>query len=406
MLAETPPRGAIARKWRLPDARISTKTASDRWAQFLTGPIQFDESEEYLAFRFRMLAALALAGVLATLLFIAGEASGANPIDLRHQRMMVIFTLGSLLLWGLLRGHKQRFRLVAWVYLALSLTEAFSSLLFVNRDELRILWVYVTVPATYLILGRRAGLAVALLCFAGLVALNPVLERPYSPNAMATALAALAYLSFLFHVHNARAVSYFKRMREYNAHLQERASIDPLTGVMNARAYYAACEHWLDGARRAGAECTVLFVDLDHFKRVNDEHGHAAGDAVLQAVAAALQAGLRRSDLLGRIGGEEFRCSCRSPAAIRPRCWRRSCAGPSRPWLRRHRPDRCTSPRASAWLAGRCLRTPWPTSSAAQTPRCTRPRRRAETGCRGCRPSVHPKAVLRAWPPRFPTIVR
>lgn len=253
-------------------------TASDRWLEFLTGPIQFDESEEYLAFRFRMLAALALAGVLATLLFIAGEASGANPIDLRHQRMMVIFTLGSLLLWSLLRGHKQRFRVVAWVY--------------------------VTVPATYLILGRRAGLAVALLCFAGLVALNPVLERPYSPNAMATALAALAYLSFLFHVHNARAVSYFKRMREYNAHLQERASIDPLTGVMNARAYYAACEHWLDGAR--GAECTVLFVDLDHFKRVNDEHGHAAGDAVLQAVAAALQAGLRRSDLLGRIGGEEF----------------------------------------------------------------------------------------------------
>ena len=59
-------------------------------------------------------------------------------------------------------------------------------------------------------------------------------------------------------------------------------------------------------AARTGRAYAVMFVDLDHFKSVNDTHGHAAGDAVLKAVAACMQGAIRQSDALGRIGGEEF----------------------------------------------------------------------------------------------------
>jgi diguanylate cyclase (GGDEF)-like protein len=81
---------------------------------------------------------------------------------------------------------------------------------------------------------------------------------------------------------------------------------DPLTGVLNARAYYQTCDGLLLQLQRSGQDYAVLFVDLDHFKRVNDTHGHAAGDQVLKAAASCIGRNLRSSDWLGRVGGEEF----------------------------------------------------------------------------------------------------
>jgi len=109
-----------------------------------------------------------------------------------------------------------------------------------------------------------------------------------------------------FHAYVDRSLSFFKRMRDYNVRLQQLASHDPLTGVMNARAHYAACNQHIALSQRQGEHFAVLFVDLDHFKSVNDTHGHAAGDEVLRTVATTLRQKLRSTDLLGRIGGEEF----------------------------------------------------------------------------------------------------
>jgi diguanylate cyclase (GGDEF)-like protein len=85
---------------------------------------------------------------------------------------------------------------------------------------------------------------------------------------------------------------------------RQLADSDPLTGLLNRRAWTEAALEVLDqGLARPVA---VLFFDLDHFKALNDRHGHAAGDQALVAVAAALRQELRPSDLLGRYGGEEF----------------------------------------------------------------------------------------------------
>jgi diguanylate cyclase (GGDEF)-like protein len=68
----------------------------------------------------------------------------------------------------------------------------------------------------------------------------------------------------------------------------------------------AQAERQLSLARRRGGDSALLFIDLDHFKRINDTRGHAAGDVVLRSVAQSLQAQLRDCDMLGRVGGEEF----------------------------------------------------------------------------------------------------
>jgi two-component system cell cycle response regulator len=87
---------------------------------------------------------------------------------------------------------------------------------------------------------------------------------------------------------------------------QRLAATDALTGLMNRRAFLAALEREHSRASRHALPLSLLMIDVDHFKRVNDTHGHDAGDAVLRAVAAALTRGARRSDLVARWGGEEF----------------------------------------------------------------------------------------------------
>jgi two-component system cell cycle response regulator len=88
--------------------------------------------------------------------------------------------------------------------------------------------------------------------------------------------------------------------------LRQQATTDALTGLANRRTILETLSRELERCRRSAASCAVLFVDLDHFKRVNDTHGHAAGDAVLRQVALTMQAALRPYDLVGRYGGEEF----------------------------------------------------------------------------------------------------
>ncbi|MBJ3785716.1 GGDEF domain-containing protein [Devosia sediminis] len=84
------------------------------------------------------------------------------------------------------------------------------------------------------------------------------------------------------------------------------ATSDGLTGLATRRAFKAEADKHVALARRHRSQLSVLTFDIDHFKRINDLYGHAGGDMVLKAIAQAAQTGLRKSDLLGRLGGEEF----------------------------------------------------------------------------------------------------
>src|ERR1700691_2867599 len=88
--------------------------------------------------------------------------------------------------------------------------------------------------------------------------------------------------------------------------LEARGDIDPLTDVLNRRGFERELRRSLAYVKRYGSSVALVYVDLDDFKPVNDRHGHAAGDAVLKAVAAALVRNVRASDVVARIGGDEF----------------------------------------------------------------------------------------------------
>jgi diguanylate cyclase (GGDEF)-like protein len=88
--------------------------------------------------------------------------------------------------------------------------------------------------------------------------------------------------------------------------LEARIDVDPLTETFNRRGFERELKRSLAYVKRYGVSAALIYLDLDGFKPVNDRHGHAAGDAVLKTIAAALIRKVRTSDIVARIGGDEF----------------------------------------------------------------------------------------------------
>lgn len=111
------------------------------------------------------------------------------------------------------------------------------------------------------------------------------------------------------HGHYFGRVWFFRDITERKrgeAALRELARHDSLTGEFNRRHFLVCANEEHERAQRRASSLGILMLDLDNFKEINDQYGHAAGDAVLQAVCTRWRAVLRNIDLLGRIGGEEF----------------------------------------------------------------------------------------------------
>jgi len=94
--------------------------------------------------------------------------------------------------------------------------------------------------------------------------------------------------------------------RQKMTELEALASTDPLIGVLNRRAFVGELNRALAMAQRYSQPSSLVFVDLDDLKKINDQFGHAAGDAALKHAATVISANIRQTDVLGRLGGDEF----------------------------------------------------------------------------------------------------
>ncbi len=159
-----------------------------------------------------------------------------------------------------------------------------------NAGRHRFAWLCVSMALLLMVERRIAPLATPLSGFEN--------ELVQAGVGMAISLLMLAGLVGLRHL--------FTAMRSHEETLANLARTDSLTGLPNRREIMARLQAELERCRRTGRPVSLLMVDLDRFKSVNDRFGHAVGDLALQAVAAVGARVLRRIDSLGRIGGEEF----------------------------------------------------------------------------------------------------
>jgi len=100
------------------------------------------------------------------------------------------------------------------------------------------------------------------------------------------------------------------RIKQAEQQLSYLAHYDMLTGIANRRYFSEGINMAMRRASIANSPLLVMLIDIDHFKQINDTHGHAAGDAVLSEIAARLKSSIRKTDLLARLGGDEFVVLC------------------------------------------------------------------------------------------------
>jgi diguanylate cyclase (GGDEF)-like protein len=120
----------------------------------------------------------------------------------------------------------------------------------------------------------------------------------------AVAVALFAIIGYWLGKRRHELIEHAESIQVANAELEQLATTDALTGLFNPRYMTERLEIELENALRSPLTC--LLIDVDHFKKINDTHGHPFGDAVLVAVASAMRRSVRRVDSVGRLGGEEF----------------------------------------------------------------------------------------------------
>jgi len=182
---------------------------------------------------------------------------------------------------------------------------------------LLILWV--AIFSAYFFTAAQTA---AQLVFGGLIYALALLTHPY-PGSNAAAHWLLTMVPFAFVAAMVNTMVTWRRLLEAEREellieTIELARTDPLTGLPNRRAWRDELDRELARASRGGSLC-VAMLDLDHFKQFNDEHGHVAGDALLQELAQVWSLVVRPSDTLARYGGEEF-------ALLLPDCVREGAA--------------------------------------------------------------------------------
>lgn len=212
------------------------------------------------------------------------------PTEHRFLQGLIVLLTGALV-WGLfdISAALKPASTLAAVMMVVTLSVGIS--LYRKRHPL----------AKYFLLGHSLFVifnGIAVLFYKGLIAPNYLNSHGVGIGIMLEALTLAFVIS--------HRIKLLENIRASQEDLKRQAATDPLTRLYNRRFFFPEANYLLEVAKGAGTPVSVMLLDIDHFKRVNDDHGHACGDQVIMALARTLKEQSRSTDLIARLGGEEF----------------------------------------------------------------------------------------------------
>ncbi len=273
---------------------------------FLYSGFKFSTDEDLLKFKFKMLNSIFIIVAFFSALFGLLSDLRINDIGPIHSKVDYVYSFLTILLIFFLRSSKKNYNLTAHLLLIISLMTFTSALIFVPQDEFRIIWFYLLILVAYMITSKTSGILYTLASIVMILSVNFFVDLKLSGIAINSALLGLLIGSFLSSVYTNKITNYEDSLKKQNSSLSLLASTDYLTGIMNRRMFNEISEHYFQTAQKNELYLTLLLLDLDHFKKVNDTYGHQAGDQILKRFVKTLEGILNKSDIFARIGGEEF----------------------------------------------------------------------------------------------------
>lgn len=273
---------------------------------FFYSNFEFEEDETLLKFKFKMLNSVLLIVAFFSVLFGLMSDLGINDIGSFHAKVDYAYGAFSIVLMFFLRLSKSNYTIASHAILVASTATFFSALINVPQDEFRIIWFYLMIFLAYMLNGSRSGVLYTAVSIAIVLGSHYSLDLQLSQVAINSAVLGLVIGSFLSHFYTKKISDYEKALHEKNETLELLASTDGLTGIMNKRIFDEVSQHYFDTVQREDIELSLLMLDLDNFKVINDTYGHQVGDLILIQFAETIKPLLRKSDVFARIGGEEF----------------------------------------------------------------------------------------------------
>jgi len=273
---------------------------------FFDSNFEFGEDETLLKFKFKMMNSVLLIVAFFSILFGLMSDFGINDIGSIHAKVDYVYGSFAILLMLFLRFSKENYRIASHALLLASTATFFSALVNVPQDEFRIIWFYLMIFLAYMLNGSRSGFLYTLASIVIILGSHSFFDLKLSQVAINSAVLGLIIGSFLSHVYTNKISDYEKTLHEKNESLEWLASTDGLTGIMNKRIFDEVSKHYFETVHRDQQELSLLMLDLDNFKVINDTYGHQIGDLILIQFAESIKPLLRKSDVFARIGGEEF----------------------------------------------------------------------------------------------------
>lgn len=282
-----------------------------------------NEKEKLRFFHFLWLSAL---GIFSSIPFIAYNLIAKNYTI----SFLVFIFIGSLVFSFFLAKRKINTAILYNILNIIFLVLVLFFIYFENEIEMRILWCYIYPISSIFLFGNKKGLIWSIAMLAG--ALLSLLFAPHNPELYTpifiarfcityiTVTCIASWLEFyreLYHTRAIQSVDNLKKEHELlEKEIQERKNLqdklstmahtDCLTNLLNRRHFWELGTKELTRANRYNFSACLAVLDIDNFKNINDTCGHPAGDEVLRIISRHCSYVLRESDLLGRIGGEEF----------------------------------------------------------------------------------------------------
>ena len=273
---------------------------------FLYSGFKFGGDEDLLQFKFKMLNSIFIIIAFFSALFGLLSDLGINDIGHIHSKVDYVYSFLTVMLIFFLRLSKENYTLTVHSLLIISLLTFTSALVFVPQDEFRIIWFYLLILVAYMISDKTSGILYTLASIIIISTVNFFIDLQLSQIAINSGILGLIIGSFLSYTYTNKITNYENSLKQQNTSLSVLASTDYLTGIMNRRMFNEISERYFHTAQKGDLNLTLLLLDLDHFKKINDTYGHQAGDKLLVSFVKTIEKILRKSDIFARIGGEEF----------------------------------------------------------------------------------------------------